>query len=512
MKLGNVLADIARRHPDDVAVVCEDRRLTFAELDERANRIANAFAARGVAAGDRVVVYLPNGIPLAELLAALLKLPVLIVPVSTRLAPAELAFIVRDSTPCAVVYDAEHRAAARAALGDGMLAVCVDGRQPGETSLDDMAAAASAVPPPPLPPEPDDCLIAYTSGTTGKPKGAVSTHVNIIFAHAFLNANEWGLTRDDVIFAGSPLAHRTGLGRLANAFFLGCKLVLQPRFDPADAVRLIEREKVTVLGGVPTIVRLMMPAIEANPAALASLRLVVATGEVFPVPLKQRLFAAVPQVGIYSFLAQTEAGFVTGLRPEEQRLKPDSAGRAVPGVEIRLVDPALRDVPAGTPGEILVRCGAPGRCTVIREYFRNPQATAETFVDGWLRTGDIAYADEDGYLYFVDRAKDMIVSGGLNIYSKEVEIALLAHPAVEDVAVFGVPDEDFGEAVMACVQLRPGRNASGDELVEHCRDRIAGYKKPKHIRFVDDLPRTASGKVQKHELKRKFLPDAAPAR
>jgi acyl-CoA synthetase (AMP-forming)/AMP-acid ligase II len=512
MKLGNVLADIARRYPDDVAVVCEDRRLTFGQLDARANRIANGLAARGIAAGDRVVVYLPNGIAAAELLPALLKLPVLIVPVSTRLAASELAHIVTDSAPRAVVYDAEHRAAARAALGEGMIAICIDDRQPGETALEELAQQGAASPPPPLPPEPDDCLIAYTSGTTGKPKGAVSTHLNIIFAHAFLNANEWGLTHDDVIFAGSPLAHRTGLGRLANAFFLGCKLVLQPRFDPADAVRLIEREKVTVLGGVPTIVRLMMPAIEANPAALASLRLVVATGEVFPVPLKERLFAALPQVGLYSFLAQTEAGVVTGLLPEEQRLRPDSAGRAVPGVEIRLVDPELRDVPAGTPGEILVRCGLPGRCTVIREYFRNPQATAEAFVDGWLRTGDVAYADDDGYYYFVDRAKDMIVSGGLNIYSKEVEIALLAHPAVEDAAVFGVPDAAFGEAVMACVQLRRGRSATADDLVAHCRDRIASYKKPKYVRFVDDLPRTASGKVQKHELKRLFVEDGATVR
>jgi len=502
MKLGNVLAANARRYPEALAVVCEGDRRSFAELDERANRLANGFAARGVRAGDRVVVYLPNGIPLVEAFAGLLKLPVLIVPVSTRLAAEELAFIVADCEPSAVVYSAGQRRTIPP-VPAGVLRVCVGEAEADEVSFKALIDAADPEPPPPLDPQPDDCLIAYTSGTTGKPKGAVSTHMNVIVAHAFLNGNEWGLQRDDVIFAASPLAHRTGLGRLANAFFLGCRLVLQPRFDPADAVRLLADENVTVIGGVPTIVRLMMPEIEKRPEAMASVRLVVATGEVFPVPLKQRLAAVAPHVGLYSFLAQTEAGFVTGLAPHEQALKPDSMGRSVPGVEVRLVDAALNDVPTGTPGEILVRCGLPGQCTVIREYFRNPEATHEAFVDGWLRTGDVATMDEDGYLYFVDRTKDMIVSGGLNIYSKEVELALLGHPAVEDAAVFGVPDPDFGEAVMACVQLRGGREADADALIEHCRAHLASYKKPKYIRFVSEFPRTASGKVQKHELKRR---------
>lgn len=508
MKLGNVLADNARRYPDAVAAVCDGRRLTFAQLNERANRLANGFTALGVGAGDRVVVYLPNGLPLVEAFAGLLKLPVLIVPVSTRLSAEELAFIVSDCEPWAVVYGAAQRGAVTTVPG-GVLHICVDEPLPGEIGFEALVREASPAPPPPLPPVPDDCLIAYTSGTTGKPKGAVSTHMNIIVAHAFLNGNEWGLNRNDVIFAASPLAHRTGLGRLANAFFLGCRLVLQPRFDPADAVRLLEEEKVTVIGGVPTIVRMMMPEIEKRPEVMATVRLIVATGEVFPVPLKERLAAVAPHVGLYSFLAQTEAGFVCGLLPEEQRLKPHSMGRPVPGVEVRLVDAEFRDVPVGTPGEILVRCGLPGQCTVIREYFRNPEATREAFVDGWLRMGDVAVADEDGYLYFVDRAKDMIVSGGLNIYSKEVEIALLSHPAVEDVAVFGVPDDEFGEAVMACVQLRGGRTVTAEALIDHCRAHIASYKKPKHIRFVSELPRTASGKVQKHELKRRFAAEIA---
>jgi long-chain acyl-CoA synthetase len=231
-------------------------------------------------------------------------------------------------------------------------------------------------------------------------------------------------------------------------------------------------------------------------------RLILATGEVFPTPLKERLFKALPHVGLYSFLAQTESGFVAGLRPEEQSWKPNALGRPVPGVEIRLVDPSGRDVATGQPGEILVRCGNRGVGTVMREYFRNPAATEDAFYGEWFRTGDVGYFDEDGFLYFADRAKDMIVSGGLNVYSKEVELTLQEHSAVDEAAVFGIPDDEFGEAVAACVVLRKGHMATADELIEHCRARIASYKKPRVVRFFDDLPRTGTGKVLKHQLKK----------
>lgn len=189
----------------------------------------------------------------------------------------------------------------------------------------------------------------------------------------------------------------------------------------------------------------------------------------------------------------------------------DALGRPVPGVEIRIVDAALRDVPPGEPGEMLVRCGGPGEVMLTKGYWRRPEATAELFVDGWLRTGDVARIDADGYVYFVDRAKDMIVSGGLNIYSKEVELALIDHPAVADAAVVGVPDPTFGESVCAYVELAPGAAVDAAALIEHCRARIASYKKPKYIRFVDRLPRTSSGKVVKKELRDAARAELAPA-
>jgi long-chain acyl-CoA synthetase len=226
----------------------------------------------------------------------------------------------------------------------------------------------------------------------------------------------------------------------------------------------------------------------------------VATGEAFPVDIKKRLAASAPNIGLYTFYAQTEAGFITGLRPEEQASHPDSCGRPVPSVEVRIVDENMNDLPRGEIGEIICRCGAPGVLS-MPSYWRNPEATAAAFHEGWLRTGDLARMEEDGYVYFVDRAKDMIVSGGLNIYSREVEAALEAHPAVNEAAVLPVPDPEFGESVFAYVTFQPGQSASEADLIEHCRTMIASYKKPKHVREIDALPRNSTGKVVKIALR-----------
>ena len=505
MKLAALLALNARRYPDKVALVCEDRRLTFAELNARGDRLANALADRGIGCGDRVALTMPNGIELVEAMAAILKLGALIVPLSTRLTAQEIAYILGNCEPGAVLYSEGIRSAVAAALRGlpSVARIVVGAAEAGEEDYSSFleSGAPESLPGPPA--AEDDCMIAYTSGTTGRPKGAVGTNANIVIA-SLANVAEWELTERDVVLATTAMAHRTGISRLANMLVIGCRLVVQPRFDAADALSLIEREKVTVAGGVPTVFRMMMPEFEKRPEEAASLRLIVATGEVFPVPLKRRLKAAIPHVGLFTFLAQTEAGFVAGLRPEEQGARPHSTGRPILGVEMRAVDANGDDVPTGEPGELLVRSGEPGRAAVMREYFRNPEATAAAFAGDWFRTGDVGYFDADGFLYFVDRAKDMIVTGGLNVYSKEVEIALIEHAAVADAAVIGVPDDAFGEAVAACVVMEDGAAATADELIEHCRARIASYKKPKHVHFVDDLPRTGTGKVVKQELKRRL--------
>jgi long-chain acyl-CoA synthetase len=502
MTLGALLTENARRDPGRIAIVCDGRRLTYRELDLLSNCVANTLIERGIAPGDRVAVYLPNGIELVVALCGVFKSGAIVVPVSTRLAPAEVEIMMEDSTPAAMIFHSHARPSVKgfcARLSNPLL-ICDAGAGAGELDLNAVMAAGSQASPIPVSSD-DVAMIAYTSGTTGRPKGAIQTHANLIVGSGEMTAQAWGLHADDVILITTPMAHRIGLARLANAFVLGAKLAIMPRFDGAGAIGLIEAEGVTVVSLVPTIARMLLPEIEKRPQACRSIRTVVATGEAFPEDVQRRLTELLPQVRVYGFYSQTEGGFMASLSPEDQLTHPGSVGRPVPTVEVRIVDENLRDVPPGNPGEILVRCGAPGERSVMPGYYQLPDANAEAFVDGWLRTGDVGRLDDDGFLYFVDRAKDMIVSGGLNIYSREVELALGRHPAVADAAVIAVPDPEFGEAVMAFVELAPGRTVSQEELVEHCRAYIAGYKKPKHVSFVAALPRNTTGKVMKTPLR-----------
>ena len=502
MSLGAMLTARAREHPAREAVVCGDARISFGELETRANRIANALIGLGQTPGARIALFLPNCMELVEAMAAIVKSGAVMVPVSPRLALDEVRYQLADAAPFAVIYTPQLRAVAQeAAAGlDGVRMIVAGPPEAGETGLDALAETGAETPPPP-PADDQDAVICYTSGTTGRPKGAVSPHRSLIKGVGEIGTLAWRLSADDRTLVATPMAHRTGIARIVTCFCLGSALIVLPRFDAAEAVRLIEAERVTTIGVVPTIARMLLPEIEKRPDACRTLRAMLATGEVFPPELKARLFRALPQLGLFSFYSQTEAGLVSCLPPEDQDSHPESIGRPVPGVEVRIVDAALGDVPAGEPGEILVRCGAPGEGTVMRSYYNRPEDTAAAFVDGWLRTGDIARMEADGHMYFVDRAKDMIISGGLNIYSAEVEAALERHPAVAEVAVVGVPDEKFGEAVLAYVSLKPDTPTGADELVEHCRSLIAGYKKPKYVRFRDKLPRNSVGKIAKAELR-----------
>ena len=512
MKLGAMLANSAMRHPEREALVCGDRRITFGELDLTANRLANAYMARGQKVGDRLAMYLPNSAELIEAMVGAAKSGGVIVPIATRLAPREADYILRDCEPWAIFFTPEYRETVRATaaeIGDPLLVVLGEAED-GEISFEDLRTEGDETPPPLLPSEADALMIGYTSGTTGRPKGAIATHSSLVIVGGFQNQKEWGLRPDDRIIATTPMAHRTGLGRIANMVGVGCPVVVMPRFDAKACVDTIEKEKITVIGLVPTIARMLMPEIEKRPDACKTLRMMVATGEAFPIEVKQRLAAALPDLGLYSFYAQTESGFITCLRPEEQISHAASCGRAVPGVEVRVVDENMNDVPVGESGEILMRCGPPG-LTVMQGYWKNPEATEAAFHEGWLRTGDVGRFDEDGYMYFVDRAKDMIVSGGLNIYSREVEDALERHPAVNEAAVVPMPDPEFGEAVAAFVTFHPDRSATEAELIEHCRDEIASYKKPKRVFAVDDLPRNSTGKVTKMDLRARAAAELADA-
>lgn len=505
MKVGTLLASNAKRYPERPAVICANRRLSFRDLDALTNQIADALIKHGIKVGDRIAVCLPNSIELIGIMGGVLKAGAVLVPISGRLTTAESELIFEDAKPAATFFDRRIRQSVRkatAAIANPLL-IAIGGSEGGEWDFSLFLSKGSPAAAISLPAEPDDGVIAYTSGTTGRPKGVISTHSNIVVGQGYMHALEFGLRSDDVTLVTTEIALRTGMGRISNAFCLGSTMILMPHFDAREALDLIEREKATVVGLVPTIARRLIPEIRRRPEACKTLRVMHATGEAFPVDVMTELVELLPQLGIYSFYAQTEAGIVACLRPAEQFTHASSVGRPLPGVEIRIVDADMKDAAPGGTGEILVRTGKPGQFSVMRAYYNQPEATAETLVDGWLRTGDMGRLDEDGFLYLADRLKDMIVSGGLNIYSREVEAALIKHPAVAEVAVVGVDDPEFGEAVVAFVQLKAGQSVTPERLIEHCRPYIASYKKPKYINFVAELPRNSSGKVIKRELREK---------
>ena len=511
MKIGDMLRAVALRNPGRTAVVCGEQSTTFAALEETANRIANGLIGRGLAIGDRVVMYLPNSIGLVEGFAGIAKAGGVTVPVNTRLTAAELAFVAGDCRPFALLHAPRHADIVREALiaAPDTLAITVGGNAlPGGITLAELKAAGAWTPPPSLPVKPDDLQIGYTSGATGPPKGAVLTHANQILGHLCAVAM-FGIDRDDVILATSPLSHRTGIGRMVNCFCLGTTLISPPSFDAAETVRQIAAYGVTGLSVVPTVARMLVDHLERTDDSFPTLRFMLAGGESFPLEVKQRLARRLPGMKLHVYYGLTEAGIVSSLDPADQFTRPDSAGRPWPGIEVRLAAADGVPAPDGEAGEILVRAGEPGSGLVMREYFADPEATREAFADGWFRTGDIGRFDADGFLYVVDRVKDMILSGGFNIYSREVEHAILAQEGVADVAVCAVPDDRFGEAVAAFVVPEAGAVLSADTIIANCREVIAGYKKPKYVFFTDALPRNAVGKLVKAELRQRAAALAA---
>jgi long-chain acyl-CoA synthetase len=434
VRLEELLFRHAARRPRHTALVCGDRRLSYEEFAEKT--ISSAKRKR---VGERVPVLLPNGIEFVEHAYAAWAAGAAVAPINLRLARREIDFILEDLS---VEQESER----------------------------------------------DDCLILYTSGTTGYPKGAVNTHANVIVQNVEHHVVAWGIGEDDVFLATTPLAHRAGVGRLVNALGLGGTLVIMEKFDAAEALALVERERVTVAGFPPTVIRMLLSSFKSNPERCASLRRVIVSTEAFPVPLMREVSAALPNVEFYGVYGMSEAA-VTSASLAEQLARPGTAGKPLPGVEIRIE----------ADGELLVR----GENAVMKGYFNRPQENAEAFRGGWFHTGDIARVDADGYLYIVDRKKDMVVTGGYNVYSKEVEQVLVQHPDIADAAVVGVPDEIYGEAVAAFVQARPGARLSAESVIEHCRAQLAGYKKPRHVVFVDSLPRNSLGKVLKSELRKR---------
>jgi acyl-CoA synthetase (AMP-forming)/AMP-acid ligase II len=492
--LPELVARSARRVPDTVALIYGDDRRSFAELEERANRLANALAQRGVRAGDHVALLMYNRIEFVETFLAIQKLGACAVPVNFRLVPEELEYVLTDSRSVGIVTDPE--LAELAAGTDPAFQLTV-----GTPSYEDALAAAPADDPGVLVDDDQLAFLMYTSGTTGRPKGAMLTHQNLV-----VNTMNWihevGASDGDVWLSGLPLFHIGGLNGVLPFLQLGATTIVTPSagFDPALSVELLGRHAVTMCFFVPTQWQEICSRPEVAQLDTSRLRVAMWGASSAPRSTLELLTRTFPSVQIVNAFGQTEMSSNTAfLKGEDAVRKMGSIGRPAINVEVRVVDPDGNDVAQGEVGEIVYR--GP---TVMRGYFEKEEATAEAFAGGWFHSGDLVYEDEEGFLYVVDRLKDMLISGGENVYPAEVERVLMDHPAVAEAAVVGVPHPRWVETPLAVVVLAPGEEADEPALIEHCRTRLAGYKKPSAVIFLDALPRNAAGKVLKRNLRERY--------
>ena len=484
LTIGRWLGDRARTTPDRVAIRYLGAELTYDALDRRATSLAAGLAERGLRRGDRLATLTGTSPDHVATFFACARLGVALQPISWRLAAAEIAYQLGDAEPSLLLASAEHEELARAAGSAIEVARIADPMLESDGGVADVAE------------DDDPLLLVYTSGTTGKPKGALLTHANCFWTNVSFDRTA-GLRDDDVVLQVLPQFHVGGWNvQPLLAWWRGATVVLEPQFDASRTLRLLAEERVTTLMGVPATYLFLSQEPGFADADLSSLRLAVVGGAPMPESLLETWIDR--GVEIVQGYGLTEAApNVLCLPPDDARRKLGFAGKPYPHVDVALRDPetgVLVDGP-GT-GELAVR--GPN---VFAGYWRNPEATAAAFADGWLLTGDIAERDGEGFYRIAGRIKDMVVSGGENVYPAEIEDVLAEHRAVLEAAVVGVPDERWGEACAAFVVLVDGASATEQELRDHCGERLARFKVPRMFTFVDALPRSSMGKVLKDELR-----------
>jgi long-chain acyl-CoA synthetase len=513
------LGDIARRnacfYPDKPAFVMGDRRVSFAEYNARLNRLVDGLRRRELRAGDRLAFLSRNSLECLDVLGAGEKGGFPVAPLNFRLTAGELARSVERVAPRALFVQSQYVETAEAVvdlLDHDVVLVALDGTATGGwTSLDELLASGDDREPSGEALPGDVCYLMSTSGTSGTPRAAMLTHRGQWLNAATL-ALEMRLSPVDRHLASMPLFHVGGRAVVLAHTLRGCTVHIHDGFDAGAVARDVESHLITTTQVVPTMLSWLLEE-KLERVDLSSLRLVWYASAPMPVELLRRGIDRFGRVFIQGY-GQTESGpLATVLHPEDHHLEGEgsellaSCGRAVPGVQVRIVGEDGADLEAGATGEIVIQSDFN-----MAGYWREPELTADVIVDGWLRTGDMAWMDPLGYIFIVDRKKDMIISGGENVFPREVEEILYTHPAVLEAAVIGVPDPTWGESPRAIVVRRPGAEVAEHELVGFCRQRLAHYKCPAAVEFRDDLPKTPSGKVLKRTLREPYWQPVATGR
>ena len=476
-----------RFYPGRAALARDGRLLTFREFHSRVVSIAATLTGHGLGVGDRLALLLPNGPDYIELIYACSMLGVIAVPLNTRLSTKEIYRVLEDARPRGIVRHSS------LAVPEVQLS--------WQQVVDEESFPIGSASVPKVFYDPEAVLgLIYTSGTTGQPKGVMVTHGNVLAD--IHNFNYWmRYTENGIYLHAAPIFHIADFPSIFAAPAFGATQITIPKFSAQIFCETVEREHVTHAVLVPTMINLLTQFPDARKYDLSSLQVLAYGGSPMAPELVHRTRKLLPKVKLIQVYGLSETGFLTGLQDQEHTEdKLTSCGRPCPGVDLQVTDTAGKQVDPGQAGELIVR-GA----NVMRGYWNNPEETAKAVRDGFFRTGDIGRQDAGGYFYILDRLKDMIVTGGENVYSGEVEAVIYEHPAVREVAVFGVPDPQWGELVMACVVLKPGSTLTGDDLIAFCRRSLASYKLPRRIEFSEtDLPKSSSGKVLKKTLRESF--------
>ena len=511
MNIGTFFTKSARTFPERLAIAYGDYELTYHQANARINQLANALRKLGIQKGSNIAILLHNCPQFIEILFACFKAGIGTVPINFRLHPKECAFIIDNSEAVAMFLGDDFKDSLyslRREMPKVKHYVCVSEPLEGMISYETFLQGESTAFIDEKVERDDLAWLFYTSGTTGRPKGAMLTHHVLMMMTMNFYADISPLGPEDVVLHAAPLSHGSGLYGIPNVAKGAANVILHTKsFEPKAVFETVARRRVTNMFVAPAMIKRLVTSPEIGRYDLSSIRCINYGGApIYEEDLKE----AVRKMGrvFVQLFGQAESPMtITYLRKEEHLLEGNekqmkrltSAGIPRTDVEVKIFDSKDQELPPGEMGEIVVRGEV-----VMKGYWRNPEATAETMRGGWLHTGDLGIMDERGYFYILDRAKDMIISGGENIYSREIEDVIIKHPAVYEVAVIGVPDEKWGEAVKAIVSLREGKKATGEEIIDFCKQHLASYKKPKSVDFIEAIPKNPYGKVLKRELREKY--------
>ncbi|MFA5064755.1 MAG: long-chain-fatty-acid--CoA ligase [Dehalococcoidia bacterium] len=506
--VGDLLLNSVNRYPKRNAIVGDDASFTYVEFNRRVNRIANNLLAGGLKKGDRLAILLMNCYQFVELIMACAKSGIIMVPVNWRFQAPEIKYVVENSDACAMIMGEEFIPTMEIAAKD-IKQIPADKywvvgnkkfRNAGGLYQDLVKEGSQDEPAVKMDPE-DILCIGYTSGTTGFPKGAVTLHKTGVETAVVMNLEF--VTSYMVNLIVMPTFHSNSINNVMASFLSGMTIHIYHLrgFNGEEILQIIDKYKVNISSMVPTMynIILALPEEVRNKYDVSSMTTLLSSSAPISAKTKQEILSFFKNGKLYEGYGATETGVVTALRPEDQLRKLKSVGQAVFGKQIKILDPDGNEMKPGEIGEIYTR-----GINIFKEYLKNPQATKAAFRGEWCAVGDMGYVDEENYLYLVDRKNDMIISGGENIYPTEVENVIYQHPSVREAAIIGVPDEFWGESVKAVVLLKDGMTATPEEIMEFTKGKLAGYKRPRSVDFVTELPMTPTGKILRRLVKEKY--------